>query len=660
MSNVIGGGPQNYSNVNLQQVRQKNILKSAYQRGDVGRLGKKETRKSEENDLVDMKGVKNYRKLPDGKSVTEFEDGTVRTEAPNGSFKEVDPDGNMSFSLPNNMTIEHKKDGEPKVYDQSTGQYMPAQMQKDKVTSSIYYAFKDAVGNRWKADPNSLGFEVQNHSESLTQKVNPDGSMNINSKTLSRDPDTGRFSQDKVMLRISADGKVTEESPTVGNVALNNKHLNFTARKDINVGINLPYSIPGKIEGDCVKPDLPPPTQEPQFPPPQEGMPPHHGGGTCPHPGYPGTIPQDPWQQFPWPNYPMPGPMPPQPGQPGQAPANDPYSPVMTPSGLMRKSEPDGSMFISLPNGIVMNQMPDGKCQAFDSRYPGKTLPVTSTTVNNPGYGPETRFTFQDGAGNIVNLYSQSLDFQYSSRDGNVIQNVSSNGNMLINAKTYPTGPDGNPQVRNHKVLITADGRVNTFGERGIQVNNKNIVFAEGGNITNYALPYEIPLEQGLMPYIPPAGYHPPGQIPVPDPSMPCPCPEQPGQMPGAPGEPTFPPGQETGEAGKDSAAAGKETPAEKPVKPGMWQRIKNFFTGDSGESGKAGKGKHHGWKDRFCGRGCNPYPCGYYDPYGGMITGMATGAMMGMLGTAMLTSMMYPMGVFYSPFGMFGMYGMW
>ncbi len=649
MGNVIGGG----NNINF--VRQANILKSAYHRGDIGNIGKKETKQKEVKDSVDMEGVKEYSRLSDGRAVFKYEDGSVQVKAPNGSIKDIDKDGNVTITLPNSLTIEDKTGEDPKVYDPSTGQYEPAR--KEEINNKIYYMFKDAIGNKWKADAEKLSFEVQNPSETLTQRVNTDGSMQIHTKTLSRDPDTGRFRQDKITIQITSNGDVIVKSKNLEDIAINNKQVSFTSRDDINIGIKFPYTIPGRIKGECVKPDLPPPQQEPQFPPypppvtppttpPQDG---YYGIPSEGWPGYglpafPGLMPTGPFQQFPWPGFPMPGPMPPKPGT-DVPPANTPYTPVMTPSGLMRKLEPNGSMFISLPNGIVLNQMPDGKCEAFDARYPGKVLPVSTSVVENPGFGKEIRYTFQDGAGNIVTLYSKSLDFQYASKDGNLIQNVSANGDMLILAKTHHTGPDGTPQVKRHKVLITADGRVNTFGERGVHVNNKNIVFADGNSFVNYALPYEIPLEQGLMPFIPPIGYNPPGQIPVPDPTMPCPHPSPPPSGE----EPDFPPNSNVGDAGKTqgSLEGAKENqgPTQKPMKKGMWQKIKDFFKGD--EVGR------DSWKNRYCHGGCNRWRCGYYDPYGGMLEAMAIGSAVSLAGTVMMTTMMsWPMGMFFSPFG--------
>ncbi|MCD4783847.1 MAG: hypothetical protein K8T10_08490 [Candidatus Eremiobacteraeota bacterium] len=718
MSNVIGGGSGN-NPINLMQFQQTQARKSAFHRGDVGTLGKKETKTKEPGDRLE--GISKFHKYSDGRTITKFEDGSQQLKAPNGMMKDIDPDGNTSITLPNGLRIEHGMDGEPTVIDPSTGDFLAATGEKPTPDSQTYYHFKDSQGNKYKVTSDTLRFEVENPSETLTQKVHTSGSMDITSKTLSRDPDSGKFSQDKNHIYIGADGVVDEKKSNLEDLAVNNEGLHFTARGDLDMGIKFPYSPTQHLSGECVKPDMPPITQEPTMPPPQTQPSPQHPPN-CGHPGYPGGMPGgypgghpggmpgghpggmpggypgDSFQQFPWPGYPMPGQMPPPPGpMPGTPPpVQNPFAPIMTPGGMIRKREPDGSLFISLPNGLVMNQMPDGRCQAFDANAPGQVLPVTTTPVDNPGFGPENRYNFQDAQGSLITMYSHSMDFSAASRDGNVLETVSPNGDILINSRTYPPGQDGNPTMKTHKILITAGGRVNTFGERGIQVNNKNIVFAEGGHITNYNLPYEIPPHQGLMPHIPPMGYPTPGNVPVPNPQQPGMYPGNngmpqfgtPPNMQGSPtmqgeptmeGEPVYPPGYEgpeetmTPEGAEDASKAGEgnkepETPAEKPMKPGMWQRIKNFFKGESSKTGKAKKPKQHGQ----C-QGNNwgsSYPGGYYNSYpgmgmgmmGGMGMGMGMGTMMGLgIGaTAMMSGMMmYPMGMFCNPFGMFGM-GMW
>ena len=727
MSNIIGGGPGS-APINHLQFQQR-ATKSAFTRGDVGNLGKKETKTQERGDGLD--GISKFERMPDGTSMTQFSDGSKQLGAPNGSTKDIDAEGNTkSLNLPNGMRVERDDDGSFLAFDPKTGDYGEVQT-KDAPMGKIF-RFEDSEGNLYEVGDKSLSFSVKNPSETLTQTVHTDGSMDISTKTLSRDPVKGQFTQDTSHVHIGADGETVGRTSGQENLAVNNQGISFTTRGDVDMGIKLPYTPPQDLKGEIVRPDMPPLTQDPSMPPPQQEpvtpqMPPNYGGpGCCPggmpggspgmpefYPGMPGMpgMPGNGYQQFPWAGYPMPGgsmPLPPGP-MPGQAPpVNDPFAPIMTPGGMIRQQDPSGMFTISLPNGIVMNQLPDGKCQAFDARTPGQVYPVTTSAVENPGFGQETRYNFQDAEGNIVTMYSKSMDFAVASKNGNVLQTVSPNGDMMINARTYPPGQDGMPQMKNHKILIGADGRVNTFGEKGIQVNNKNVVFAESGLISNYKLPYEVPPHQGLMPYIPPIGYpaNPAQPIPVMNPSQPSlyPGPDgmpmvggQPPPIDGAAtapmdGEPDFPPGFE-GEGAKEAGApktesakadeAGKaegkqEAPAEKPVKPGIWKRIKNFFTGDSNKAGKSGKAKHHG----HC-RGChwgNPYPGGYYDPYGGMGMGYGMGMGMGGLGmgmgmgmgagtaiglgigaTAILAgSMMYPMGMFCNPFGMFGMYGMW
>jgi len=733
MGNTIGGRIPSHS-VNYTQFQQK-ATKAAFQRGDVGNLGKKETKAEAQRDQ--MEGVRKFERQMNGTSLTEFSDGSKQLSAPNGSTKDIDSEGNMSsLNLPNGVRIERDDDGSLIAFDPKSGDFGQVSS-KDAPVGGKIYKFEDSEGNKYEVASESLGFSVQNPSETLTQTIHTNGCMDIETKTLSRDPDKGRFSQDKSHIYINPDGEASELHSSFENLGINNEGMRFTARGDIDVGLKFPYPLQKQLSGECVKPDMPPIGQEPVMPPEGPPMPTHpghpgHPGMPGGHPGMPGGypggmpggypgipgghpgMPGGPQQQFPWPGYPMPGPMPPPPGpMPGQPPpVQDPYAPIMTPSGMIRQKDPSGALNISLPNGIVMNQMPDGRAQAFDARAPEKILPVTTAQVDNPGFGPETRFNFQDAEGNHITMYSQSMDFCAASKDGNMLETVSPNGDIMINARTYPPGQDGNPTIRNHKVLITADGHVNTFGEQGIQVNNKNIVFAEGGHITNYKMPYEVPPHQGLMPHIPPIGYPTYNQpIPVNYPSQPSlyPGPDglpmMGGQPPAMGNEPVYPPGYE-GEAARqagpsgatprkmrtpkaDGAKAGDtaktaggkkgpECPAEKPIKPGIWQRIKNFFSGKSSKTGEAGKAGHRGDRQGYGSYGS--YPGGYYSPgRGGMGMGMGMGRGMGMGGmgmgmgmgagtaiglgigaTAMLSGMMYPMGMFMNPFGMFGMFGMW
>ncbi|MFP4496979.1 MAG: hypothetical protein ACLFQV_02110 [Vulcanimicrobiota bacterium] len=719
MANTIGGNNNIPPGMNIYKFNQS-AQKAAFQRGEVGNLGRKETRQElrEQKDGFSRDDIQQFTRLKDGRTRTEYSNRTTEYKAGNGVRKKTDKKGWSNIDLPNGYMIELRPDGESRVFNKETGEFLKADYNKETPNSHGKVSFQDTDGNKWEVNDTKLSFQVQNKSETLTQKMNPDGSMELATKTLSRDPDSGRFSQDGVKLRISPGGRVTGQNGELKDISLNNNQINYIARGELNMGIKFPYQIPGRLSGNMVKPDLKPPIQEPVMPPPAPSSPPPTMGGSqaMNAPAFtPYPYVADPFAQFPYPGFPGPGNLPPNPGEtPAQTPpANDPYSPVMTPGGMIRKHEPDGSMFISLPNGVVMNKMADGKCQAFDSQYPEKVLPVTSHQVNNPGYGPEERYTFQDGAGNIVNLYSKSMDMQVSSKDGNVMQNISPNGDILITARTYPKGENGQAKPSIHKVLVGANGRVNTFGEKGIQVNNKNIVFAENGNITNYALPYQIPMEQGLMPGIPPVGYQPPGQIPVPDPYSPCPHPypgytygpQNGGFTPPPAGASVNIPGEnnmgrfvqvqkgpdgayhptekqphfEMGEDGILRSSDGEkpepetkvvdtspkaspkanEPPTEKPVKKGLWQKIKDFFTGNSDPINDPERPE-----SQFHGHGCNEFDGCYYNPYGGMYStgmGMGTAAMLGLSAGAMLGSaMMWPMGMYCNPFGMWGMYGMW
>ncbi len=613
MGNTIN--PANMG-INTVGFHQKSAVKNALHTGAVGRTGKKETRIKTPGDALE--GVKSFERYPNGITRTEMEDGSYQLAAPNGTTRDVGADGEVSVTLPNGMMIEHGEDG-AKTYDPVSGQYSPTEMREKE--GRLDYKFQDNEGNKWSVNYNDLSFSVQNKSETLTQQVETDGSIKVNTKTLSRDPVSGRFSQDKVQVDIDSKGKTTASGDGVSNVAVNNCAMTFNARDDLTIHLKFPYGIPQQMTGDCVKKDLPPASCMPAQPP------------APPKDSYvPGVIGQDPWTNQP--NIP---------GAPVMVPSGDPYASRMTPSGLMRKAEPDGSMFISLPNGIVMSQFSDGRCEAFDSRNPeAGPLPVTSKMVHNPHQGPETRFEFNDSVGNSWTVYSKSPDFAVTSPDGNVMQTVDYNGNMVINARTYPPDSSGKPQPKSHHLLLTAGGQLNTFGQKGVQLGQKNVVFAENGGFTNYPLPYEIPSDQNWMPYTPPMGFVPAGNIPVPDPNTPI---DQPAPGQGVPGGPEANPGQ---------------TPPQEPVKPGIWQRVKNFFNGD--DTNSTPSSQYNDYYNNCNNSGyCNPYPGGYYSPGAG--SGLGKAAMIGAgigLGTMALSSMMWPMGMYASPFmGMGYMPGM-
>jgi hypothetical protein len=676
MSNTINpsGG------MDLNALQYQRSMKTALHTGAMAAAGKAETKTKDPDDRMD--GVKSFQRLPGGYSLTEFTDGSSEKKAMNGAVLNTDAEGGISVYLPNGMCVK-KDDRGARAFDPSVEHHLPAQESEDGKDIS----FKDAKGSKWLFNLEDMSFQVENGSETLRQEVNPVGSVSVRTRTLSRDPVSGKFSQDAVRLFVTREGDTSYQSDTLTDVAANNKGLAFTTRGDVKEKIDFPYHIPQNMKGDCVSHDLD--ASQPQKPP---QMPPIHPQDSF----IPGAIGMDPWMS--------PGQMP---GMPGMAmtPA-DPFGAVMTPSGLMRKREPDGSMFISLQNGILMTHMADGSCEAYDSRMPNTVFPVIASVENNHGQGPEICYRFRDAKGSIYSLYSNSADFAVTSHDGKVLQTVDPSGNMMINSVTYPPGQNGVPAPKSHRVLVGNNGTINTFGEKGVQVGDSNIVFAENGQITNYALPYEIPMGQSWQQYLPPVGYPAPGQLPVHDPSIPGNYPPPPfcqdmwgmppveAQMPVNPGvpnpatgqgnvpvsssEPEYPPGYTPKETAKTETGAktgepeSKPGPAEKsgvgkPVKPGIMERIKSFLTGDVDGSGKAGQTSSSRYENYFndCSRGghCNPYPSGYYRPNGGsgMGTALAAGALMGLAVAAPLlsTAMMWPCGMFYSPFDMWG-YGMW
>jgi hypothetical protein len=609
MSNTISGGHQPLMGAGMDHIqRAQNV---GFQTGAVGQMGKKETRTDEQEIADSYQKGEGLMQLDSGVTVAQNDDGSHVFSAPNGTLMNIDPEGNVNIDLPNGMQL---KPGYEKseAFDSLNNMSYPMDFSRNEKTGESCLSFKDNAGNKWKVNPDTLAFQVENSSETLLQKVDTMGGMTIETKTLSRDPDAGKFEQNKVKVDISPEGKIlgidSGNKERVGELAIDNNSINLTTRKDLNMGINLPYTIPTPLSGEGVKPMPQAPASHPlgsNLVDPATGLPHQQNFQPQPtdntmfapprppvQPNFPNVISSEQWAGA---QVPGSGIQPPPAGQ---------YDPVSLPNGIMRKADPTGQLAITLPNGIVMADMPDGTCMALDSRSPERTFPVQVTNVNDPVYGSEKAYQFQDCMGSNYLVYEKSPQFSVSSRDGNVLQTVDGAGNMMIMAKSYGAGQNGQPGVNIHKVHISNKGQMNTFGEQGVNVSPRNVVFTRNGQIVNYRLPYEIPADQPYQSQMPATGFQAPMQswLPVPDPMVPSfPGYYGPTQFPG-PGPlssgPIVPPG--TGSAGYGTGMPGYGTtgtmgtgygpgqPAnqqtantQESVKPGIFSRIKNFFFGD-------------------------------------------------------------------------------
>lgn len=266
-------------------------------------------------------------------------------------------------------------------------------------------------------------------------------------------------------------------------------------------------------------------------------------------------------------------------------------------------------MFISLPNGIVLHQDAQGKAQVFDARDDKKIIPVQVKDITTPGSGAEQEFSFVDVAGNSYKLFSKSQDFSVESADKKVLQGVFPNGDIMIMAKTGGKESGAKAALKEHKVLIDANGRVNTYGESGVSVGYNQIAFADGC----LSLPYAIPPFQGLFG----------GLLPV-----------QPPPFTTGPVSGTFPQG---------FTPAQPQAPAQgqQPVHKGVMHKMKEFFTGEGEAQYAAG----------------SAYPYAAYNAMNNMLmtqTLLATTMSMTMM-PFMMTPFYrpFPMAMFFNPFMM-------
>jgi hypothetical protein len=378
------------------------------------------------------------------------------------------------------------------------------------------------------------------------------------------------------------------------------------------------------------------------------------------------------------------------------APGPDPFAPVSTPSGVLRQLSPDGSLVISLPNGIVLAQGPDGRAAAYDARAQGPA-PVEVSLRPRPGRPPELQFRFPDAAGNHYTLFSDSLDFLVESADRRVIQAVLPQGNILLGIEgsrphRLEILPDGRVNTFGEMGVHVGADRVMLSGEsppalvplpypvpplQGF-MGEMRLVQPPAAYPVSGALPPQFqgmptqafggsappapslqpgPYPGPVFPTGPGAWAAPPGPwgAPTAAPTGPFAAPAPPGPW-GAPAPPgpgaapaAAPPGPGAAPAaappGPSGAPASGPPPggvapppwaaSSRPVKPGIWQRLKGFFSGPD-----------PAWPAPQPG----PYPGRtWLNPCTGLLAlGMATSLI---TTTALMAFMFpYPVGCWYTP----------
>lgn len=271
-----------------------------------------------------------------------------------------------------------------------------------------------------------------------------------------------------------------------------------------------------------------------------------------------------------------------------------------TPSGLMRTITADGLMVIGLPNGVAISHGPAG-AMAMDSRT-HQPIPVQVAMHRRPDGGEEYRYNFNDAQGNRYTLFSGSMDFSVESADGRTCQLVLPQGNVLSAVR----GQDG--QWYSHEAL--PDGTQINRG--GAQFAGDRVIMPQGGvnplpfPVSGYMPPgmqeaaarqaqaqAQQPMQQPQQPGVGPNGFQ--GQ------------PQQPGVGPngfqaqpgggGIPGTPDNPVGgggpapmggpgpapmgnMGNGEFSPQPSLHPRQGYPQAEVRPGLWQRFKNFFSG--------------------------------------------------------------------------------
>ncbi len=582
--------------------------------------------------------------------------------------RETLPDGEKRIGLPTGYLLVHRPGEEPWVLGPDGGR-LPASHQDDESGLGLY-GFIDSLGNQVVMQPSEMAFAVRNPEGTVTQQVHSSGAQLIEAQVTYEQRGSGRTREVTQRVIVDPDGQIQQESELPGGMRVAPDGMEFGTRK---VRLDLPYRIPQELQGPAAAPPRAQDAPQPAASPAAQADRPQAAPDVIfqPSPSDEGMTSE------------APQPPPPQPGPTDTTNGiAEPPPGLQTPSGMIRQLTAEGTLVISLPNGVAMYQSPDGSAVAFDARSEG-AAPVAIRPRPRPDGSAELQYDFCDAAGNRYTMFSESQDFAVTAADGRTRQVVLPQGNILVGIQ----GQDG----RSHRMEVLPNGAVNTFGEGGIQMGGDRVLFGSAQPPEMVAMPYPIPIFQEMIsamhplaPQVPVSGLIPPefqgigmpgGFPPGYGAGMPGGFPPgygagMPGGFPpgygaGMPGG--FPPGYEAGMPGGFPPGYGAGMPGgfppgygspgqvapsvtpqpghpQQPIKPGLWQRIKNFFSDHDQRATPPGRPA--------------PYPCQRHtwthDPMMGLV---AASTAVTAMNTALLAGsmMMFPMGMFCSPFMPFG-----
>lgn len=254
-----------------------------------------------------------------------------------------------------------------------------------------------------------------------------------------------------------------------------------------------------------------------------------------------------------------------------------------TPSGLMRTITADGMMVIGLPNGVAISHGPAG-AMAMDARS-DQPIPVQTQIRRRPDGQEEYQYTFNDAGGNRYNLFSSSMDFSVEGADGRSCQLVLPQGNVLSAVR----GQDN--QWYTHEAM--PDG--SQINRGGAQFAGDRVIMPNGAGVAPLPFPVSGYMPPGMQEAAARQGARPPGQ---PGPQNGPQGGPQFGANPGGgiPGTPDNPMGgghhgpnpagmdphnmHSSGDWSPHPSLHPREGFPQAEVRPGIWQRFKNFISG--------------------------------------------------------------------------------
>ena len=229
--------------------------------------------------------------------------------------------------------------------------------------------------------------------------------------------------------------------------------------------------------------------------------------------------------------------------------------PIHSKWGISRAFLPDGGQITQLPNGISVT---DGK-ELFATDKQGNRLEVKKQPYQTPDGKTEHFLSFKNTEGVQYTLSDAHLDMIVVSKDNKVQQTIQEKGSMLIAVNDPITEGPHAGLSHNYLAEFPPAQRVPGFPRlESFDIRHPDRLFAQGSPTGSYELPFPIPLPPGM---------------------------EKTG------------PGQGGGNANSGDFRV-REKRENKSVRPGMWQKIKNFVTGKPNKTDEAKGGHNEGRGD--------------------------------------------------------------